>query len=112
MADLYLCQNELWNSPKEFIAEIQRITLCEGIINIQWSFQTFKPEGIRISGDFDDCFIIIQVFSMKRFLTIDVFWWQHCLEIQHFSESLVELFRPQVVATESRLRAEHLHQED
>ncbi len=109
MADLYLCQNELWNTPNEFMSEIRRITNFDGIINIQWVFQTFKPEGTRISGEFDDCFILIQIFAEQKFLTIDIFWWQPRLEIEQFSEALVELFRPQVLATESRLRAEHLN---
>lgn len=107
MADLYLCENELWNAPQQFLSEIRRIAVFDS--DIKWIFQTVKPEGTRISGEIDDCFIMIQVFDEKKFLTIDIFWWQPRLEIEHFSESLVELFRPQVVAIESRLRAEHLN---
>jgi S-adenosylmethionine/arginine decarboxylase-like enzyme len=109
MADLYLCQNELWNYPAQLLSDIRSNINLKDISNINWTFQSTNSNGIRVFGEFEDCFILIQVFPENKFLTIDIFWWQPHLAVEHFGEFLVELFRPQVVATESRLRAEHLN---
>ena len=109
MADLYLCQNELWDSPTQLLSEIRSCTNFEDISNINWTFQVTNTNSYRLFGEYDDCFILIQTFPEKKFITVDIFWWKSNQESERCSEFWVELFKPQVIATESRLRAEHLN---
>lgn len=107
MADLYLCQNELWDSPNKFKAEISKITDSKSHTSFNWRIME-KPCKIQITGELDNSYILLQVFPEKKFLTLDIFFWNYQEDIQRVSDGLVEMFAPQVVASESRLRAEHL----
>jgi S-adenosylmethionine/arginine decarboxylase-like enzyme len=109
IADLYFCQNELWQSPGQFLDEIHRVTRSLNITNDSWSFSEIVSDRILISGEIDDSFVLIQVFPDKHFLAVDIFCWQSQINIQHFSEGLVAIFGSQVIAAETRLRAEHLN---
>ena len=108
MADLYMCQNQLWLAPFEFMENIRNLASFKNIADFEWVFQSIEPNRIRIGGEFADSFILIQVFPGQNFLTIDLFSWQPKVDIKNFSEALIEIFAPQVVATESKVRAEHL----
>lgn len=77
--------------------------------NDNWKFDHQVSGNILISGEFNDTFVLIQVFPAKSFLALDIFGWDPPTNFHHFSEGLVELFAPQVVAVETRLRAEHLN---
>jgi hypothetical protein len=109
MADLYLCQNELWFTPNKLTAEICRVAQDESNTNLEWVFHVLESGAIRISGEFNNAFVLMQVFPEKSFLTIDIFSWQPQVDIQELSEGLIDLFAPQVVHAESKLRAEHLN---
>lgn len=108
MADLYMCQNKLWQDPTELMKQIRRLTDQSKINGLNWFFHGTDANTIRISGDWADSFILIHVFPEESFATIDIFSWKPKMDLKHFSESLVELFAPQVVAAESKLRAEHV----
>lgn len=108
IADLYLCQEQLWESPREFIDKVRAIAELININNIKWYFESVNAEWVRISFEFNDSMVLLHIFPMKKFLTVDVFSWQSQFDIQFFSEGLIELFNPQVIAAESRLRGEHL----
>jgi len=108
-ADLYFCQNDLWNSPKNFYDGIYQVTRSLNVINDSWSLMRQVSGNILIIGEFNDSLVLIQVFPVKNFLTMDIFCWQPQINLHHFSEGLIELFAPQVVAAETRLRGEHLN---
>jgi S-adenosylmethionine/arginine decarboxylase-like enzyme len=109
MADLYLCQNALWEDPSELEAVLNRLTTAENIHITAWRFETFNLRGMRISGEINDAsYIVIQIFPEQNFLTVDLFSWLPQLDLQSFSESLLNTFAPQVVAEETKIRAEHL----
>lgn len=108
MADLYFCQNELWNSPVKLVGEIRKIARTLKGSDFNLVFRADESDGIRISGEIDESFVLIQIFPEKSFLTLDIFSWQPQVDIQNFSEGLIELFVPQVINAESKLRAEHL----
>lgn len=109
MADLYMCQNQLWLAPADFMEKIRNLASFKNISDFEWVFQSIEPGKIRISGEFADSFILIQVFPGNDFLTIDLFSWKPKVDVKSFSEALIEIFSPQVVAAESKVRAEHLH---
>lgn len=106
-ADLYFCQNEIWRNPKQFYDGIYQFTHSMNIVNDIWNFQRQVSGNIIISGEFEDILVLIQVFPVRKFLAVDIFSWKPQTNFHHFSEGLVELFAPQVVAVETRLRAEH-----
>ena len=109
-ADLYLCQNELWRTPKQFTAEVRKVAQSAGIPDIDWVFQLETPALIRIMGEAIELFVLMQVFNEKAFIALDIFYWRpFALGTQDFNENLLEVFSPQVVAIETRLRAEHLN---
>lgn len=107
-ADLYFCQNELWRTPDWFYDEIHHISHSLDDVNEQWNLLNQNSEKTLICGEYNDFVVFMQVFPEKRFLALDIFCWQSELNLQQFCESLIELFAPQVIATETRLRAEHL----
>lgn len=108
-ADLYFCQNEIWRNPKQFDEEIHQLTHSLNITNDNWKMWSIDSGNITISGEFINMLVLIQVFPAKCFLAVDIFCWELQTNFHHFSEGLVELFAPQVVAAETRLRAEHLN---
>jgi S-adenosylmethionine/arginine decarboxylase-like enzyme len=109
MADLYLCQNTRWETPDDLETEMNRLTTDIGIGRIVWRFEKFNLNGIRINGEIDDSsYILIQVFPDQSFLTVDLFSWSPQLDLHSLSEGLLNIFAPQVVAAETKIRAEHL----
>lgn len=108
IADLYLCQRRLWENPQELCDKVQQITQLAHLSGVCWSAETTQSEWIRIWAKFQDFLILLHVFPGEGFLTIDLFSWQNQFDIQDLGEGLIELFNPQVVAAESRLRGEHL----
>jgi hypothetical protein len=108
-ADLYFCQNEIWRNPKQFYDGIYQFTHSLNISNDNWKFWSKTSGNIIISGELSDMLVLIQVFPAQSFLAMDIFCWKLQTDFHHFSEGLVELFAPQVVAVETRLRAEHLN---
>lgn len=111
MADLYLCQNQLWLKPTAFMAEVSELTGKGNHFDFQWTFHSLRPTKIRIIGDGGQSLVLIQVFPEENFLTIDIFAWASKIDLKNFSEALIQIFSPQVVATESKVRAEHLQLE-
>lgn len=108
-ADLYYCQNEVWQNPKQFYDKICQFSHSFNISNDSWKFWPQISGQITISADLKDMLVLIQIFPGHRFLALDIFCWELQTNIDHFSEGLVDLFAPQVVAAETRLRAEHLN---
>lgn len=108
MADLYLCQRKLWEQPGELIKAVTAITEFGEVCGFQWIFQNSASDWQRMIGAIGDSFLCIQVFPEDSFLTIDVFSWQPKPVLKNCCESLIEIFQPQVVAVESKIRAEHL----
>ncbi|MGE5582780.1 MAG: S-adenosylmethionine decarboxylase [Bacillota bacterium] len=109
MADLYLCQNSLWETPENLEIEINNLNHPAGGVNVSWRFDICKPENLRLIGEINDSsFILLQIFPEASFITVDMFSWRPPLDLQPFCESLIDLFAPQVVAAETKLRAEHL----
>jgi hypothetical protein len=109
MADLYLCQNASWETPNDLETEMNRLTTTMNISKTTWRFETTDYLGMRISGEINDgSYLLIQVFPDQNFLTVDLFSWLPELDIQAFSEGLLNIFAPQVVAAETKVRAEHL----
>jgi S-adenosylmethionine/arginine decarboxylase-like enzyme len=108
MADLYFCQNKLWEQPCGLLQKVREVAATAKISGLQWEFQSLAPDWIRISGEFSDSFLWIQIFPEESFLTIDIFSWKPRLDLKDFNESLIEIFEPQVIALESKIRAEHL----
>lgn len=108
MADLYLCQQKLWEQPGELLKAIREIGGFTDVTGFQWFFRNAAPDWLRIAGEIGDSFIWIQAFPEENFLTIDIYSWQPNPSLKNFSESLIEIFQPQVVAVESKVRAEHL----
>lgn len=107
-ADLYLCQNACWETFDKLKQEIDQLTVQVNNTKINWQFGRFEPDEIRITGEMSDFYLLIQIFPESNFLAVDLFAWQPQIDLQSFSESLINIFAPQVVATETRLRAEHL----
>jgi S-adenosylmethionine/arginine decarboxylase-like enzyme len=108
MADLYMCQKPLWERPDELLNAIGELTSHANINGFQWLFHGSAPEWLRITGEITDSFVWIQVFPKENFLTLDIFSWQPKAAFKDFSEALLEVFEPQVIAVESKIRAEHL----
>jgi len=109
MADLYLCQNPLWLAPMAFRDKIRALVGSKNIIDFEIVYQSFISGQIRISGEIDDSFLLLQIFPADSFLTVDIYSWKPKGDVENFSEALIDLFAPQVVAFESKVRAEHLH---
>jgi S-adenosylmethionine/arginine decarboxylase-like enzyme len=108
MADLYYCQNKLWEHPTGLLHKVREVAETTEISGLRWTFQNTAPDWIRISGEVSDSFLWIQIFPEESFLTIDIFSWRARMDLKYFNESLIEIFEPQVVALESKVRAEHL----
>lgn len=109
MADLYLCQNAWWETPNALETEMNHLVTAMNINNITWRFENLYNRKIRISGEInDDSYLLIQIFPEQSFLTIDLFAWLPLLDMQALTEGLVNIFAPQVVAAETKIRAEHL----
>jgi S-adenosylmethionine/arginine decarboxylase-like enzyme len=108
MADLYMCQKPLWKRPEELLNAIGELANHANINGFQWLFHGSTPDWLRITGELTDSFVWIQVFPEESFLTLDIFSWQPKAAFKDFSEALLEVFEPQVVAVESKIRAEHL----
>jgi S-adenosylmethionine/arginine decarboxylase-like enzyme len=108
MADLYFCQNKLWEQPAVLLGRLREAAAATEITGMEWAFQNPAPDRIRISGEAGDSFLWIQIFPEESFLTIDIFSWKPRMDLKYFHESLIEIFGPQVVALESKVRAEHL----
>lgn len=106
LADLYLCQNNLWDTPLQLTAEI---TKALAVNNVNWVIRTSIQPVILISAEIEGAFIVMQLFSEQRFLALDFFTWDPDFDLAHYSENLIELMAPQVVAAETRFRAEHLN---
>ena len=107
-ADLYLCQNEVWKTPSVLEEKILQYSGGNSDPNCDLGIQVFEPSGIRISAQFSLGFVLLQILTENRYVAIDLFSWQPQMEVQSFSEAIINLFEPQVVSTESRIRAEHL----
>jgi S-adenosylmethionine/arginine decarboxylase-like enzyme len=113
MADLYLCQKAYWETPDDLEAEMDRLITAMKIDKITWRFETFNDKGMRISGEINKAsYLLIQVFPEQKFLAVDLFSWLPQFDLQAFGEFLVNIFAPQVVAAETKIRAEHLFKED
>jgi hypothetical protein len=109
MADLYLCQNSWWETPDDLEIEMDRLVTAMNFGEVAWRFENFNLNSMRISGEIDDVsYILIQIFPDQSFLTVDLFSWLPQLDLQSFSEGLFNIFGPQVVAAETKIRAEHL----
>jgi S-adenosylmethionine/arginine decarboxylase-like enzyme len=108
-ADLYFCQNEIWKNPKQFYTEIFQFTHSCDISDDNWQFWPQGSGNILISGELNDLLVLIQVFPAQNYLALDIFSWELQANFHQFSEGLVELFAPQVVAAVTRLRAEHMN---
>lgn len=106
LADLYLCQNNLWEDPLQLATEIAKAL---AVNNFNWVIRAATQPVILINGEFEATFILIQMFSEQRFLALDFFTWDPDFDLAHYSEILIELLAPQVVAAETRFRAEHLN---
>lgn len=105
-ADLYLCQNQLWENTSRLMVEISKAL---PVNNLSLKVRTYEQPVILISADFEAVFILMQMFPAQKFLALDFFSWDPDFDPVHYSESLIEIFAPQVVAAETRLRAEHLN---
>lgn len=106
LADLYLCQKNLGDPPLQFATEIAKAL---SVNSVKWVVRTATNPVILISEESKAAFVLIHFFSEKRFLTLDFFTWEPDFDLTHFSEIMIELFAPQVVAAETRFRAEHLN---
>ena len=107
-ADLYFCQNEIWKNPSDLEAKIRQCNGENPYPDGTFSSKAFAPSGIRVSIQVSSFFILLQIFTSNRYVAMDLFCWQPEVELQSFSEAIINLFEPQVVATGSRIRAEHL----
>lgn len=106
LADLYLCQNSLGENPLNLATEIAKAL---SVKNLNWVVRNSVQSMILISGEFETAYLLIQIFPQEKFMTLDFFSWNPDFDPAHYSESLIELFAPQVVATETKFRAEHLN---
>ncbi len=106
LADLYLCQNKLCEDPLQLATEMARALTVN---DFNWVVRTATLPVILISGEFEAAFILIQMFSEQKFLALDFWTWNPDFDLTHYSEILIELLAPQVVAAETRFRAEHLN---
>lgn len=107
-ADLYLCQNDPWNTPEQFQKTIDRICPVGNDRTFSWQSPKVNPGLFRFTGAFDDILVLMQIVPDKSYLALDIISWQPQLDLQSFAESLIDLLAPQVIASESRLRGEHL----
>lgn len=103
-ADLYMCQNELWRTPSIFTDRFQRIGGMD--LEVKWVY-SFWEEQVRIYSENENILLLVQVFSKKKFLALDIFSWHSDMDIKQLAEGVIQLFAPQVVATEYRVRAKH-----
>lgn len=109
MADLYLCQNPRWEDPDGLEIEMDQLTSIACKEKIGWRFESVNGKAVRISGEINEAsYLLIQVFPEQKFLTVDLFSWSPQLDLQAFGEGLLNVFAPQVVAAETKIRAEHL----
>ena len=109
MADLYLCQNPRWENPDDLETEMNHLISTADNGKARWRFETLNDQRMRISGEIQDAsYLLIQVFPEQKFLAIDLFSWLPQLDLQAFGEGLFNIFAPQVVAAETKIRAEHL----
>lgn len=108
IADLYLCQRQLWENPQELFEKVQQVTDSANLSSGGWFIEKTRSDWFRMGVKFYDFLVLFHVFPQESFLTIDLFSWQNQFDIQEFGEELIEIFNPQVVAAESRLRGEHL----
>lgn len=104
-ADLYLCQKSLKEDITQLAAEIAE-TLTVNILSL---VQSSERPIILISNEIDAALIVIQIFPEHMFLSLDFFSWNPEIDPGRYCENLIELFAPQVVASETRFRAEHLN---
>ncbi len=109
MSDLYLCQNALWETPDYLENELDKLTTQMNMGKVFWINKSFKTDRIRMLGEVNDfSIILVQIFPSECFIAIDLFSWLPDFDMQLFSESLINIFIPQVVAAETKIRAEHL----
>ena len=109
MADLYLCQNPRWEAPDDLETEMNHLISATYSGIVKWRFETLNGKEIRICGEIHEAsYLLIQVFPEQKFLTVDLFSWSQHLDLQTIGEGLLNIFAPQVVAAETKIRAEHL----
>ncbi|HBF37061.1 MAG TPA: hypothetical protein DDW50_07045 [Firmicutes bacterium] len=109
MADLYLCQNLHWENPDDLETEMNHLISAANLGKVEWRFETLNDKPVRISGEIQDAsYLLIQVFPEQKFLAVDLFSWLPQFDLQAFGEGLLNIFAPQVVAAETKIRAEHL----
>lgn len=110
MADLYLCQTQAWLGPNNFSEQLRTVAGFKDIPSLNWSFQELGTEQLRICGAGLEYYILLQVFPEERFLTVDLYAWTDKVDGKELGEALIEVFSPQVVVAETRVRAEHLRE--
>jgi S-adenosylmethionine/arginine decarboxylase-like enzyme len=103
--DLYMCQKNFWEDITKLAAEIADTFKVENFNLVQ----SAKRPIVLISNDLEAALVIIQIFPEYKFLSLDFFSWNPEIDPGRYSENLIELFAPQVVASETRFRAEHLN---
>lgn len=106
LADLYLCQKNLWEDIPQLKVEI---TNKLGVDNLSWVIRDTERPLIMINNQLEAALILIQMFPEYKYLALDFFSWNPDLDLAHYCENLIEIFAPQVVAAETRFRAEHLN---
>ncbi len=105
-ADLYLCQKCLWEDITQLTAEIAKKL---AVTKLSLVVRNSEHPIIFINFELEAAIILIQMFPEYKFLSLDFFSWNSNLDLTNISENLIELFAPQVVAAETRFRAEHLN---
>jgi S-adenosylmethionine/arginine decarboxylase-like enzyme len=103
--DLYLCQKNLWEDITQLASEIAETFTVNKFDLVQSS----KRPIVLINNELEAALVIIQIFPEYKFLSLDFFSWNSEIDLGRYSENLIELFAPQVVASETRFRAEHLN---
>lgn len=104
-ADLYLCQKSLTENINQLAAEIAK-TLMISKLNL---IQNSERQIVLIGNEIEATLVLIQIFPEQKFLALDFFSWNPEIDPGRYSENLIELLAPQVVASETRFRAEHLN---
>lgn len=104
-ADLYLCQKNLWEEITTLATEIADTFTVKKFDLVQSS----KRPLVLSCNELEAALVIIQIFPEYKFLSLDFFSWNPEIDPGRYSENLVELFAPQIVASETRFRAEHLN---
>lgn len=104
-ADFYLCRKSLSEDINRLAAEIAK-TLMINKLNL---VQNYERPIVLMGNEIEATLVLIQIFPEQRFLTLDFFSWNPEIDPARYSENLIELLAPQVVASETRFRAEHLH---